>query len=31
METLKDRYDIYVRCATDLGLEVKSFDEWLNS
>ena len=29
--TLKDRYEIYVRCATDLGWTVKSFDEWLNS
>lgn len=31
METLRDRYDIYVRCATDLGWPVKTFDEWLNS
>lgn len=31
METLNDRYEIYVRCATELGLAVKSFDEWLNS
>lgn len=31
MESLKTRYEIYVRCATDLGWSVKSFDEWLNS
>jgi hypothetical protein len=31
MESLRDRYDIYVQCATDLGWIVKSFDEWLNS
>lgn len=31
MGTLEDRYNIYVKCATDLGWKVKSFDEWLNS
>ncbi|QHZ60126.1 hypothetical protein PJKIFABJ_00190 [Pseudomonas phage PE09] len=31
MVSLRDRYDIYVRCATDLGWHVKTFDEWLNS
>lgn len=31
METLCDRYNVYVQCATDLGWTVKSFDEWLNS
>lgn len=30
-ETLRDRYEIYVRCAKDLGWPVKTFDEWLNS
>ena len=28
---LEDEYEIYVKCAEDLGWEVKSFDEWLNS
>jgi hypothetical protein len=31
MESLRDRYNIYVQCASDLGWPVKSFDEWLNS
>lgn len=31
METLQDRYNVYVRCATELGWPVKPFDEWLNS
>lgn len=31
MATLRDRYEIYVHQATQLGWEVKSFDEWLNS
>ncbi len=31
MESLRDRYNVYVQCATDLGWPVKSFDEWLNS
>ena len=31
METLKDKYNIYVRCMKDLGESYKSFDEWLNS
>ena len=30
-ENLWNRYCIYVRCATDLGWYVKSFEEWLNS
>ena len=28
--TLRDRYEIYVRCQQDLGLEYVSFDDWLN-
>jgi len=31
MQTLRDRYEIYVRCAEDLGWPVKTFEEWLNS
>jgi hypothetical protein len=31
MEKLLDRYKIYVACAESLGLEVKTFEEWLNS
>jgi len=31
MASLRDRYDIYVRCMTDIGQPFKSFDEWLNS
>lgn len=31
METLQDRYAIYVANATSLGWVVKSFDQWLNS
>jgi hypothetical protein len=31
MESLRDRYNVYVQCATDLGWPVKSYDEWLNS
>lgn len=31
METLTDRYNIYVQRATDLGWPVKNFNEWLNS
>jgi hypothetical protein len=31
MGTLRDRYNVYVRCTKDLGLPVKTFDEWLNS
>lgn len=31
MGTLRDRYEIYVYQATQLGWEVKTFDEWLNS
>lgn len=30
MGTLRDRYENYVRCMIDLGLEYVSFDEWLN-
>ena len=29
--TLKQRYEIYVEQARQLGWEIKSFDEWLNS
>jgi hypothetical protein len=29
--SLKDKYEIYVKCATDLGWSIKTFDEWLNS
>ena len=29
--SLRDRYDIYVACATSLGWTVKTFEEWLNS
>jgi hypothetical protein len=29
--SLQDRYEIYVRCAKDLGWPIKTFDEWLNS
>lgn len=29
--SLRDRYNVYVQCATDLGWTVKTFDEWLNS
>lgn len=31
METLQDRYDIYVACTEGTGEYVKTFDEWLNS
>lgn len=31
MESLRDRYNVYVQCATDLGWPVKTYDEWLNS
>tara|TARA_Y100001972_G_scaffold119328_1_gene160488 strand:- start:150 stop:260 length:111 start_codon:yes stop_codon:yes gene_type:complete len=31
MGTLEDRYDIYVRCMTELGREYLSFDDWLNN
>jgi len=30
-ETLRDRYEIYVRCAKDLGWPIKTFEEWLAS
>jgi len=30
-ESLRDRYNVYVQCATSLGHTVKSFEEWLNS
>ncbi len=30
MGTLQQRYEIYVQCSKDLGLPIKSFDEWLN-
>ena len=29
METLKDRYDIYVSCMEGSGEYIKTFDEWL--
>lgn len=28
---LADEYEIYKTCAEQMGWEVKSFDEWLNS
>lgn len=31
METLYDRYMIYVSCAESLGWVIKTYDEWLNS
>lgn len=31
MGTLRQRYDIYVTNATELGWYVKTFEEWLNS
>ena len=31
MGTLRDRYEIYVRCQQDLGLEYVSFDDWMNN
>ncbi len=31
MSTLRDRYEIYVEQATQLGWEIKTYDEWLNS
>ncbi len=31
METLQNRYQIYVACAESLGWEIKTFEEWLNS
>lgn len=31
MGSLRDRYDIYVRCMKDMGQPFKTFDEWLNS
>jgi hypothetical protein len=31
METLADRYAVYVEAMRALGLPAKSFDEWLNS
>jgi hypothetical protein len=31
METLQDRYDIYVASVKGTGEYIKSFDEWLNS
>ncbi len=29
--TLEERYAIYLACAKDLGWQIKTFDEWLNS
>lgn len=31
MNSLQDRYAIYLQAMKDLGHEPKSFDEWLNS
>ena len=31
METLQDKYRIYVEQAKSLGWKIKTFDEWLNS
>jgi len=31
MASLEDRYAIYCEQARQLGWEIKSFDEWLNS
>jgi hypothetical protein len=31
MESLQDRYAIYVEQAKQLGWPIKTFDEWLNS
>lgn len=31
MESLQDRYAIYVEQARQLGWPIKTFDEWLNS
>ncbi|MBB3105233.1 hypothetical protein FHR87_003668 [Azomonas macrocytogenes] len=31
METLQDRYNIYVHYAASLGWTIKTFDEWLHS
>lgn len=30
-ESLRNRYEIYVKCAGDLGWIVKSFIDWVNS
>lgn len=30
-ESLDDRYQIYKTCANDLGWNVKTYDQWLNS
>lgn len=31
METLSDRYQIYVQAMIDTNQPYKTFDEWLNS
>mgnify|MGYP000327167116 FL=1 len=31
METLQDRYNIYVACMEGSTSYIKTFDEWLNS
>jgi hypothetical protein len=31
MNTLEQRYKLYVDFATDLGWTVKTYDEWLRS
>ena len=30
-ETIDDRYAIYVRCVTDLGQPVKTYEQWLRN
>ena len=31
MDTLKQRYNIYVEAVTSMGWTPKTFDEWLDS
>lgn len=31
MESLQERYNVYVASAQSLGWEVKTFEEWLES
>jgi len=31
MGSLRDRYNIYLQCAKDLGWPVRSFEEWCDS
>ena len=30
-ETLQDRYAVYIQACKDLGIPVKTFDEWLET